>query len=338
PDRLVLETSPFYAESGGQVGDRGTIAAKDGAFRFRVEDTQKVGEVVVHLGELEGRRPEKGAEVETEVDLAQRDRTKKHHTATHLLHKALRDLLGDHVTQQGSYVGPDRLRFDFSNPKGLEAEQIEAIENQVNAQILRNSPVVSTEEELDAAKERGVMALFGEKYADRVRVVDVGGWSTELCGGTHVSAAGDIGPFLILSERAIQAGVRRIEAVAGEAALQEIQRQRRLLQDAGRALKASPDEVPDRVAQLQKQVKEAKKQKSAAAGADVDAAFAKASEAISEAGDLAFGAFRFPTLDAKALGDLGSRLHGKHQNLAIGLLGGADGKVPFLILCEGSAQ
>ena len=312
--------------------------AEDGSFRFRVEDTQRIGEIVVHIGECEGRKPEAGRAVHARVDAEARERTRKHHTATHLLHKALREVLGEHVTQQGSYVGPDRLRFDFSNQRGLTAEETEEIERRVNATVIANSPVVTTVEELEAAKARGVTALFSEKYADRVRVVDVGDWSTELCGGTHVRAAGDIGPFLVLSERAIQAGVRRIEAVTGTLAVQEIQRQRRLLVETGRALKVSPDEVPDRVAALQQQIKEARKQQQKSAGADLDSAFREADAGLRKAGGVAAGAFAFPGLGPKELGDLAARLAGKHADLALALLGEADDRVPFVILCEGAAR
>ena len=160
------------------------------------------------------------------VDVDARSSTRGNHTATHFLHKALREVVGDNVTQKGSYVGPDRLRFDFSNPKGVGKDELIQVERLVNEAIRRNDEVLTTEEAPEAAKARGVMALFGEKYGDVVRVVDVGGWSTELCGGTHVARAGDIGPFLIVSEQSISAGVRRIEALTGAAALEHIQEQR----------------------------------------------------------------------------------------------------------------
>ena len=334
--RMVLARSPFYAESGGQVGDLGVVEAQDGSFKFHVDDTQKLGEIIVHIGRAEG-TPKKGAAVVATIDEKARARTQKHHTATHLLHRALREVLGDHVTQAGSYVGPDRLRFDLSHPKGVSQEELEDIERRVNRQIIQNATVQTTVEDLDAAKARGVMALFGEKYDEKVRVVDVGGWSTELCGGTHVNAAGDIGPFLILSERAIQAGVRRIEAVAGEAAVEEIQSQRRLLQGAARSVKSTPEELSERIGQLQKQVKEAKKKKAAASAGDIDTAFTQAKAELQHSGDVAHGVFHCPTLDPKGLGDLAARLAGAEADHALALIGGADGKVPFLILCAGKA-
>ena len=213
-DVLVLDRSPFYPEGGGQVGDSGTIEAVDGSFRFDVADTLRVGPVVAHVGTAAG-RVEPGAAALAIVDGARRAHTRRNHTATHLLHKALKLVLGEHVAQQGSYVGPDRLRFDFSHPKGVTSDELEQIERIVNERVIGNAKVATTVERLDVAKARGVVAMFGEKYGETVRVLDVGGWSLELCGGTHVSAAGDIGPFVIVSESAIQAGVRRIEGADG---------------------------------------------------------------------------------------------------------------------------
>lgn len=335
-DRLVLEKSPFYAESGGQVGDAGVIEAQDGSFRVEVQNTLKLGEIAVHIGRMEG-TPKVGAPVIAQVDSTRRERIKKHHTATHLLHKALREVLGDHVTQAGSYVGPDRLRFDLSHPKGVTPEELDEIERRVNTHILENASVETTVEDLDAAKKRGVTALFGEKYDDLVRVVDIDGWSTELCGGIHVSAAGDIGSFVILSERAIQAGVRRIEAVCGIVAIEEVQRQRQLLQTAARTLKATPEELSERIGALQKQLKEAKKKSAAASGADLDTAFAEAKAKLETRSGITTGAFLFPTLGMKALGDLAGRLAAAGPDHALCLLGGEEGKVPFLVICSGAA-
>src|SRR5262249_43873386 len=189
--------------------------------------------VFVHIGKANG-PIDAGAGVIAKVDAARRDRTRKNHTATHLLHQALKEVLGAHVAQQGSYVGPDRLRFDFSHSKAVTPEELERIETIVNERVFANAPVKTTVEDLDAAKARGVVAMFGEKYEQKVRVLDVGGWSLELCGGTHVGAAGDIGPFVIVSERAIAAGVRRIEALTGPEAVTYIQAQRRTLTSAAR--------------------------------------------------------------------------------------------------------
>ena len=331
--RLVLDKSPFYAESGGQAGDRGVIAGSN--WRFRVDDTKKIGDVIVHVGELEGAF--RAEQVCAAVDTDHRARTMKNHTATHLLHKALKDVLGDHVTQQGSYVGPDRLRFDFSNPKGVAPEDLERIEAIVNEQVFANAPVETTVEDLDAAKARGVTALFGEKYDDEVRVVDVGGWSTELCGGTHVRAAGDIGPFVILSERAIQAGVRRIEALTGPAAVEEMQRQRRLLNGAAQTIKATPEELSDRIAAMQSKLKEAKKKKKASAAGAIDAAFAQLKDAFQEANGVQWAVLDLPDLGGKDLRDLGDRAKSLGE-VAVALFGREGDGVPFQIVCTPAAQ
>ncbi len=335
-DRLVLERSPFYAESGGQVGDSGTIVAPGGAFRFVVEDTQKMGTVVVHVGKAEGTATV-GLAVEAKVDEARRERIRKNHTATHLMHKALKEVLGAHVAQQGSYVGPDRLRFDFSHGKSLSAEELEAIEARVNERVWHNAPVVTTIEALEAAKARGVVAMFGEKYEERVRVLDVGGWSMELCGGTHVRAAGDIGPFAILSERAVAAGVRRIEAVTGPEAVAWMQAQRRSLVTAARALKSSPEELSVRIEQLQAQLKEAKKSVAQASKADVGSAFDQLKTRAATRGGVLCIVADFPDLDGEGVRELGDRAKTLSKDLALVLLGRQEGRVPFLIAFEGAA-
>lgn len=333
-DRLVLEESPFYAESGGQVGDAGRVESADGAFVFVVEDTKKIGEVIVHVGEAKG-SAQAGLDVLARVDAERRAATRAHHTATHLLHKALRTVLGEHVTQQGSYVGPDRLRFDLSHPKALTADELERIERLVNQEIARNARVCTSVENLNDAKARGVMALFSEKYADRVRVVTVGEFSAELCGGTHVAAAGDIGAFVIVSERALQAGVRRVEALARERAVEHVQTQRRTLDGAARALKTSPDELAARIEQLQKEVKELKKKGEKSAVADVGAAFDKLKAARATRGGVACCVLDFAELDTAALRELGDRARSLGGDQALVLFGRADGRVPFLIAFEG---
>jgi alanyl-tRNA synthetase len=203
--------------------------------------------------------------------------------------------------------------------------------------VLSNHAVTTTVEAPEEAKARGVMALFGEKYGDRVRVVDVDGWSTELCGGTHVAAAGDIGPFVILSERAIQAGVRRIEAVTHLAALEWMQGQRRLVTQASQALKAPPEELPDRIASLQQQVKQARKQQKESSGADLAGIFGTLKEALVERDGVLCGAFQSADLGLDGLRQLGDRAKSLSPDLALGLFGRDGDRVPFLILCQGSA-
>jgi len=334
-DVLVLDQSPFYAEGGGQIGDSGVIEADDGSFRFRVEDTQRVGPVVAHVGSTEGRAAP-GAALVARVDAARRTRTRKNHTATHLLHKALKLVLGEHVAQQGSYVGPDRLRFDFSHPKGVAADELERIERIVNERVFDNAPVKTTTERLEAAKARGVVAMFGEKYGETVRVLDVGGWSLELCGGTHVSAAGDIGPFVIVSEGAIQAGVRRIEALTGEAAVEYIQHQKKLLRESAQALKVSVDELPARIEQLQKQLKDAKKKEKESAKGDVAGALEAVRKALKPLEGVQVGAVGLE-LDLEALRELAGRVKALAPDLAVLLLGREGEKVPWIALAQGQA-
>ena len=342
PARIVLDRTAFYAESGGQVGDTGVIEAADGSFRMVVEDTQKVGDVHVHIGALTG-TAKVGAAVRCRVDRARRDAIRANHTATHLLHQALRDQLGEHVAQQGSYVGPDRLRFDVSHPKGIDDAQLSAVEDAVNTRIARDREVVTTVDSPERAKARGAMALFGEKYGDEVRVVAIDAegnsraWSMELCGGTHVARTGEIGPFVLLSERAVAAGVRRIEAVTQREAVRAFQEQRAVLQALSAQLKTKPAELAERVAQLQLQVKEAKKAQKAVAGGDIGAAFEKAKETLTERSGVQAAAIDLGSVDQDTLRQVGDRLKGYAPHLAVVLFGRADGKVPYLALCQGAA-
>jgi alanyl-tRNA synthetase len=213
---VVLNQTPFYGESGGQMGDTGIITV--GKARVVVTETlKKLGDLIVHAGKVEGGPVAVGDDAHLAIDVERRDATRAHHSATHLLHAALRRTLGEHVTQKGSLVGPDRLRFDVSHPKALSPDEARAVEHEVNRQVRRNRSVATKIMTPDDAIEAGAMALFGEKYGDEVRVVSMGDFSTELCGGTHVRRTGDIGGFKILAESAVAAGVRRIEAVAGQA-------------------------------------------------------------------------------------------------------------------------
>src|SRR5579862_4231382 len=230
---VVLNQTPFYGESGGQVGDTGVMTA-DGV-RFKVTDTQKhLGDVFVHIGVVEEGTLKIGAALALEVDHSRRGTIRKNHSATHLLHEALRQVLGDHVAQKGSLVAPDRLRFDFSHPKPMSAEEIERVEDIANKFVLQNSPVTTRIMALDEARQSGARALFGEKYGDEVRVVAMGegggntmGWSVELCGGTHVARTGDIGLISVVGEAGVASGVRRIEALSGNAARHELNRFRK---------------------------------------------------------------------------------------------------------------
>ncbi|MBB6132146.1 alanyl-tRNA synthetase [Massilia aurea] len=250
---VVLDTTPFYAESGGQVGDQGVIG--DGAIRFEVEDTLKIqADVFGHHGVLREGMLKVGATVDAQVDTAKRARTIRNHSATHLMHKALREVLGTHVAQKGSLVDPDKTRFDFSHPQALTLDEITQVETIVNREILENHATQSHNMSFDDAVKHGAMALFGEKYGDTVRVLDIG-TSKELCGGVHVTRTGDIGLFKIVSEGGVAAGIRRIEAVTGEGALALVQSINRKLIEAAGALKTNPDELTGRIGQVQDQVK-----------------------------------------------------------------------------------
>ena len=246
---LVLDRTPFYAESGGQAGDSGVISA-DG-LRVEVRDTQKAGTHFVHLGIVAQGQVSEGSAVQALVDASIRQATALNHSATHLLHAALRQVLGDHVSQKGSLVTAERLRFDFAHGEAVKPEELAAIEDMVNAEIRRNTAVETLETDIDTARERGAMMLFGEKYGDSVRVLSMGGdFSVELCGGTHVERTGDIGLMRIVAESGIAAGVRRIEAVTGEGALAEANADRRRLQSAYSALKSSPENFDSKLSQL----------------------------------------------------------------------------------------
>jgi len=272
---LVFDRTPFYAESGGQIGDAGEIRFENGAV-FRVDDVRKrAGGVFAHVGELVSGEASPGAVGQLAVDAGRRDRTRSNHSATHLLHAALRNVLGPHVTQKGSYVGPDRLRFDFSHSGAMTAAETAAIEAEVNAVIRQNAAAETAEMSPDAAIEKGALALFGEKYGDSVRVLAMGdaldepgaAYSVELCGGTHVGRTGDIALFKIVSESAVSAGVRRVEALTGEAARVWLEEQAGVAKTAADALKIPVGELPARIEalaeerkKLESQLSEAKKQ------------------------------------------------------------------------------
>ena len=246
---LVLERTPFYAESGGQTADGGWISSGHG--RAEVLDVVKpVGGMVIHLVRVKSGEIKTGDSVRAEVDAARRLATARHHTATHLLHAALRSVVGPSATQAGSLVAPDRLRFDFTSQKAVEKEKLRAIEEMVNAKVIENVPVVTHATSLAEARKKGAMALFGEKYGEHVRMVEVADYSRELCGGTHVTATGTIGPVVIVSEGAVAAGVRRIEALAGAAALAALADRREALEKTAALLKAPVSEVTERVARL----------------------------------------------------------------------------------------
>ncbi|KTS72560.1 MULTISPECIES: alanine--tRNA ligase [Pantoea] len=242
---VVLDETPFYGESGGQVGDTGVL--KGNNVEFQVQDTQKYGQAIGHIGKVSSGKLRIGDRVEAVVDEARRARIRLNHSATHLMHAALRQVLGEHVAQKGSLVNDKYLRFDFSHFEAMKPQEIRQVEDIVNAQIRRNLPVETDVMDLEAAKAKGAMALFGEKYDQRVRVLTMGDFSVELCGGTHAARTGDIGLFRIQAESGSAAGIRRIEAVTGEAALAQVYAQSSQLQDIAQLVKANSSNLNDKV-------------------------------------------------------------------------------------------
>ncbi|EJM5790828.1 alanine--tRNA ligase [Escherichia coli] len=271
---VVLDQTPFYAESGGQVGDKGEL--KGANFSFAVEDTQKYGQAIGHIGKLAAGSLKVGDAVQADVDEARRARIRLNHSATHLMHAALRQVLGTHVSQKGSLVNDKVLRFDFSHNEAMKPEEIRAVEDLVNAQIRRNLPIETNIMDLEAAKAKGAMAMFGEKYDERVRVLSMGDFSTELCGGTHASRTGDIGLFRIISESGTAAGVRRIEAVTGEGAITTVHADSDRLSEVAHLLKGDSNNLADKVRsvlertrQLEKELQQLKEQAAAQESANL---------------------------------------------------------------------
>ncbi|WP_045223481.1 alanine--tRNA ligase [Methyloterricola oryzae] len=326
---VILDRTPFYAESGGQVGDRGVIRTASGL--FQVSDTRKQGgDLVLHMGKVLEGIVEADAPVRAEVEESLRRATALNHSATHLLHAALRRVLGDHVAQKGSLVNPERLRFDFSHFEPVSPQQLREVERLVNEQVRHNAEVSAEVMDKDAAMQLGAMALFGEKYGDQVRVLRIGEFSTELCGGTHVSRAGDIGFFKIVSETGVAAGVRRIEAVTGEGALAWVESGEALLATIGERVKSGRDgldekvqQVLERSRQLEKELERLKSKMASAAGSDL------AGQAVEVAG-LKLLVARLDDADPKGLRDLVDQLKNKLGSAAILLAAVKDGKVSLI--------
>ncbi|MGE6529260.1 alanine--tRNA ligase [Pseudomonas sp. NPDC077382] len=326
---VVLDETPFYAESGGQAGDCGYLSTDD--LRFDVRDTSKAGGAFLHHGILDSGNLQVGATVDATVDSSVRQSTALNHSATHLLHAALRQMLGEHVSQKGSLVDSQRLRFDFSHFEAIKPEQLKALEDKVNAEIRNNSAVETEETDIETAKSKGAMALFGEKYGDQVRVLTMGGgFSVELCGGTHVKRTGDIGLFKIVSEGGVAAGVRRIEAVTGEQALAYLNRAEEQLKEVAGLVKGSRDNLLDKLGamlernrQLEKELEQLKAKAASATGNDL------ASAAVDVKGVKTLAA-RIDGLDGKALLALVDQLKNKLGSGVI-LLGGVQDEKIVLV-------
>ncbi len=327
---VVLDRTPFYAESGGQVGDSGVLASKDGAVRFEVDDTQKIrAEVFGHHGTLKAGALAIGDRLDASVDAARRASTMRNHSATHLMHKALREVLGTHVQQRGSLVDADRTRFDFAHNAPLSDDEIRRIETIVNREVLQNEPTQARVMPFDDAVRGGAMALFGEKYGDEVRVLDIGS-SRELCGGTHVSRTGDIGLFKVVAEGGVAAGVRRIEAITGENAVAWVQALDARTKEAASMLKVAPGELVARIGQslehvrtLEKEIARLKSKLASSHGEDL------AEQAV-EVDGIKVLAATLDGADAKTLRETMDRLKDRLQRAAI-VLAAIDGAKVSLI-------
>ncbi len=318
---VILSATPFYAESGGQVGDTGVLTSKDHS--FTVLDTQKSGKAFVHFGSVQAGGLKVGDKVLAKVDADRRQAIRLNHSATHLMHAALRFELGDHVRQKGSLVDAQRLRFDFSHYEGVTPEQLQTIEDMVNGEIRKN---VAAETELmnyDDAVESGAMALFGEKYDDLVRVLRLGEFSTELCGGTHVDRTGDIGVFKITSESGVASGVRRIEGVTGKGALEWIDSRQQSLHDISALLRSQPEQASAKIEQLLKRNKELEKELAAARQALVTGTASDHTENVQEIAGIKVLATRIDGADAKTLREAVDRFKDKLQS-AVVVIGSVD--------------
>ena len=323
---ILLDKTPFYAESGGQVGDTGVIRA--GALQFEVQDTIKLAGVFhAHVGRVRSGSVKVGDSVTAAIDADRRREIVLHHSATHLMHAALKEVLGDHVEQRGSLVAPDHLRFDFTHPRAVTEQELTEVERLVNQEIRVNPDSDVQVMSFDDALKTGATALFGEKYGDRVRVVQFGAFSTELCGGTHVDRVGDIGQFKIVEEAAIAAGIRRIVAVAGESAVERIQTMDEQLKDLARVLKVAPDALEDRLRQvldrsktLEKEVADLKSKMAAASGDEL-------LDRAEDINGIKVLAARLDEVDPKSLRDTVDRLKDRLGSAVVVIGSAGDGKV-----------
>jgi alanyl-tRNA synthetase len=334
---LILDRTPFYAESGGQVGDTGTLSRASG--RFEVGDTLKMGGVFFgHAGTWHGEQPLRaGDAVDASVDASRRQAIVLNHSATHLLHAALRKVLGTHVTQKGSLVAPERLRFDFSHHKPMSHDELAQVEAMVNAEVRRNAVAEVHSMGYDQAIEFGAMALFGEKYGDEVRVLKMGDFSTELCGGTHVGRTGDIGLFKIVSEAGVASGVRRIEAVTGASALAYVADEERRLAEFSQLLSSSGDDAVEKLRQLFDRQKKLERELESLRSKAAGSATADLAGAAKEIDGIKVVAARLEGLDAKSLRDSVDQLKQQLGDCVVLLAGAVDGKVSLIAGVHGKA-
>jgi alanyl-tRNA synthetase len=333
---LILDRTPFYAESGGQVGDAGVLVGANG--HFAVADTIKLGGVFHgHIGRWSGGSLSVGETLAAQVDNARRQATVLNHSATHLLHAALRQVLGTHVQQKGSLVAPDRLRFDFSHFTPVKADELRRIEDIVNAEVRRNSEAEVHEMAYQSALDFGALALFGEKYGDEVRVLRMGDFSTELCGGTHVSRTGDIGLFKIVSESGVAAGIRRIEALTGEAALAFVADEEARLDEIGDLLSTSGADVVEKLRQMFDRQKKLERELESFKAKAASSATSDLAGRAATVADFRVVAARVDGLDAKALRDGVDGLKQKLGDCVVLLASASEGKVALAGGVNGTA-
>ena len=334
---VFVEQTPFYATMGGQVGDTGVIQTANG--RFVVEDTIKLrGGKFGHVGYMESGMISEGETVSLIVDSQARKDTEKNHSATHLLQKALKAVLGAHVEQKGSLVTPDRLRFDFAHFQAMTSEELSKVEDLVNEKIQASLPVTTNVMDIEEAKKSGAMALFGEKYAQKVRVVSMGDFSKELCGGTHVANTGEIMLFKIVSEAGIAAGVRRIEALTGKGVIEYYKKQEEMLQEAAKALKANPSQVVEKIQHLQSELKAVSSENESLKSKLAQGALGDVMDQVVEVKGIRLLAAKVEGVDMNGLRDLGDQLKEKLGEGVVVLAAVNDGKVNVLAMATDAAQ
>jgi len=326
---VVLEATSFYAESGGQIGDQGEIRTEN--LLFEVTDTQKVGETVIHYGRLKKGNLQRGDKVNASVNPETRAATRLNHSATHLLHAALKKVLGEHVNQRGSLVDAEKLRFDFSHFEAVSSQQIREIERLVNQQVRLNTAIQTEIMDIDAAKKKGAMALFGEKYSRQVRVLSMGGdFSIELCGGTHASRTGDIGLFKILSEQGIASGVRRIEAITGENALVYFEGMEDRIKESSNLLKSDPDDLLQKIKSLVEQNKALGKEVASLGMKLASGAASDGRDDIREVGSIRYMAREVQGANAKTLPDILDKMKNRVKSGVVVLASVNDGKASLV--------
>ena len=328
---VVLDQTPFYAESGGQVGDTGEIVHDpDGEPKLIVTNTLKVADIFFHHCKVISGEIATGMRVQAKVDVQRRMDIARNHTATHLLHAALRSVLGEHALQSGSVVDPNRLRFDFSHGSALTPEEMQKIEDLVNEQILADLPVTVTETTTDEARKMGAMALFGEKYGESVRVITIGGYSTELCGGTHLTRTSQVGILKLMSEQSVGAGLRRIEAVTGRAALAHVRALGDRIRSLAETLNAPPSELEQAVQRLTSQLSDARRELEKLQAHSVSASAEEIAKTAVDTGGVNLVTRSLPTADAAALSSLADGIADRLKSAVVVLAGVSDGRVMFV--------